>query len=165
MNIQLRITWYLVAVPFMNLAIAAPPNTAGAHTEILSALTKVVVRARIVAGAEPLVIPTCGTSDNQEPHLCTLGVGIEVETAHGWVAASLTPDIGSVPGGIPLDRTKAKTIEPGMNAEVRFTFDKQDYVLRAGQHVRLRIDTWSTEDSMRANGPKVSVVTRWFTFQ
>jgi hypothetical protein len=123
----------------------------------------IVVRQRIVAGAEPLVVPTCGPIENQEQSLCTLGVRIDVETARGWVPASLNSEIGSVPGGYPIEHGPVAVIAPGTASDFAFIINKQDYVLASGQRVRLRIATWQTEASLRAGGPKKEIMTSPFT--
>jgi hypothetical protein len=129
---------------------------------VLFARTLVVVDQRVVAGTQGLVVPMCDEGGETGP--CSLAVHIEVQSGRQWSAAPLSYAAG-VPGGIPLDRARVLKLEPGGSADLRISFLKRDYVFKAGQQVRLRLDTWLTEEAMRANKPALGVVTLPFSLE
>jgi len=161
MNIRRFLIPFAVAGACTGALFSEPPDGAQARVELVRVRTNIVVRQRIVAGAEALVVPTCGTAENQTLALCNLAVDIEVESLRGWGRAQLSY-IGSIPGGYPIEQGPVTVIQPGTVADFTFTIDKQDWVLVRGENVRLRIHTWPTEEAMRARGPKRDVVTAPF---
>jgi len=144
------------------LLVAAQSEGAQAQVEAVRVVNDTVVHERITAGADPVVVPTCGAMENQEMELCILGVDIEVESTQGWIPAPLNPNIGCIPGGYPLEQGPVKTIEPGTAADFTFSFSRVAYILRPKQQVRLRIHYWPTEESMRKHGAKRDLITSPF---
>jgi hypothetical protein len=159
MNIGRLMIRFAVAFTGMGVLAAGPPPSSEPRIEVVRVTNEIVVLQRIAAGDSQLVVPTCGAVGDQELSLCFLALDIEVESRGGWVRAPLNRDIGSVPGGYPIDQRPVKLIAPGTAAEFTFTIDKQDYVFKRGQQIRLRIHTWPTEESMRAHGPKQELIT------
>ena len=166
MNIDRYLVSFAVACAGIGLLVAEPTSkpssSARASVDVVRVRNIIVVRQRITAGVSQLVVPTCGADGDQDLSLCTLGVTIEVESDRGWIRAPLTPDIGSVPGGYPIEQGPVTMIAPGTAADFTFTIDKIAYVFKRGQRVRLRIHTWPTEESMRAHGPKQELITSPF---
>src|SRR5262245_27772815 len=154
-----RISSWVCIIASVSLGSAAPPGSSGPHVEVLFARTLVVVDQRVVAGAQGLVVPMC--DEGGESRRCSLAAHIEVQSGRQWSSAPLSYAAG-IPGGIPLDRAKVVKLDPGNSVELRVSFLRRDYVFKAGQQVRLRLDTWLTEEAMRANEPALSVVTSPF---
>jgi hypothetical protein len=89
---------------------------------------------------------------------------IEVQSGRRWVPASLSY-VAGVPGGMPLEQAKVIKVEPGSSANIRVMFLKRDYLLKSGQLVRLRVDTWPTEEAMRAKNPPLTLLTSPFSLE
>src|SRR5262245_40145952 len=134
-------TWACI-LGCVGLGLAASPDGPAPRVDVVFARNLIVVDQKVVAGAQGAVVPVCDVGG--EDLLCLLAVHIEVQSGPRWVPASLS-HVAGVPGGIPLERAKVIKVEPGASANIRVTFLKRDYLLKPGQLVRLRIDTWPTE--------------------
>ena len=128
------------------------------RVELHSVLTMVVTQVSFVADARGLALPMC------DDELCSLAVHIEVKSGNRWVSAPLSY-VAGIPGGIPLERAKFLTVDPGKSSKFEVRFIKRDYVVKPNQPVRLRIDTWVTEESFRAHEPAQPLVTSPFTIE
>src|SRR5262245_28745687 len=162
MNITRFLIPFAVVMASIGSPIAAPSGSSGARVEVVKVRNYLVVRQRIVAGESQLVVPTCDVSDDERRSLCILAVVIEVESDQGWVRAPLNREIGSVPGGYPIEQGPVTIIAPGTAADFTFTINKPSYVFSRGQQIRLRIHAWPTEESMRAKGPWQELITSPF---
>lgn len=103
-------------------------------------------------------VPTCGElrGDN---YLCDLAVHVEAETPQGWQPAKLKFD-SAVLGGIPPE--KGVVIEPGRAATFVCEFNADLFKLSKGQRLRLIVDTWSDEPSMKARKTPLRLVSPVF---
>jgi hypothetical protein len=146
------------------LLFAATAEVTHPSVELLRVRHLITVRQRITAGADPVVIPTCGTTEDRVLVLCVFGVEIEVKSAQSWVKAPLDP-ASPIPGDYPVEQQQATVVPAGTTAEFMFTFPKTAYILSPNQRLRLRISTWPTEESMRTRGPKRDLVTSPFTIE
>ena len=140
------------------LPVAIASEDLQTRVELDSVLSMVVTRLNIVADAQGLALPVC------EDTLCSLAVHIEVKSGQRWVPAPLSY-VAGIPGGIPLERAKFLRVEPGKSAQFEVRFIRRDYVVKPNQPVRLRIDTWLTEESFRSHEPARSLFTTPFTIE
>jgi hypothetical protein len=145
----------LAAVAGLYLAAAADGR---ARAELESVRNIVVARLKIVADARGLVLPMC---DND---LCSLAVHVEVKSGDRWAPAPLSYAAG-IPGGIPLERATFLRVEPNESKQFEVTFIRRDYVVKRNQQVRLRVDTWLSEESFRAHEPARPLSTAPFTIE
>lgn len=132
------------------------------RAELLRVRNDTVVPVRIDAGTTPVVVPTCNAAESQDPELCILAVELEVKSTSGWARAQLDPTICCLPGGHPIEKGPVRIVQPGTAVGFTYTFARDDYLLKRGQQVRLRIHTWPTEESMRAGGPEHDLITAPF---
>jgi hypothetical protein len=134
-----------------------------AHLSIgsIGTVPQIYVHIELQTSTEQLFVPYCGESEAGEGFLCTLGTHLEVQTGHAWHPVKLRAALG-VLGGLSLDRAKGIRIAPKSGAAFIFQFSRRYFVVNPGQRLRIVVDAWADEQSMRAGRPSIQLTSPAF---
>ena len=95
-----------------------------------------------------LLVPYCAKGEGGTETLCNLSIHIEVETRAEW--RPMKPRHREVVlGGIRPDKWKFRLIPAEQRRDFLFAFTKDDFAVHRGQRLRVVVDAWSDEQSMR----------------
>ena len=133
------------------MAQALPSQNASKPTaEVTSAQVSrsVSLRISVFSPEKDLLVPYCGEGEGGGESLCNLSIHVEVETREGW--RPMKPRFREVVlGGVPPDKWKFRLIPAGRRHDFYFVFTEDDFAVERGQRLRVVVDTWSDEQSMR----------------
>jgi len=118
-----------------------------------------VITVSVSSSDEKLVVPNCGQDLLGQESLCgpPFPTHLEVQTAKGWHSVGFrTPD--RVLGSLSPKIWKASEIPPGGHRKFVFLVSKDDFALETGQRVRIVVDAWHDEQSMRNGGKSLQIV-------
>jgi hypothetical protein len=121
------------------------------------------VTVSILAGDRDLIVPYCGLARSEEESLCgpPTPTRLEVHTAKGWRPVGLrTGD--AVLGALSPEVWKARLIPARKGHVFSLLFSKDDFAVERGQRLRLVIEAWPDEQSMRSGGRPIQLVTAAF---
>lgn len=125
------------------------PKAATVSIERVRAVPQIYVAVAIEAADRQLFVPYCGTSEGGENILCTAGTRLEVHTQGRWIPVKLRTTHG-VLGAARLGRAGGRRIESGSRATFLFQFSTHFYDVERGQRLRVVVDTWADEQSMKS---------------
>jgi len=115
------------------------------------------------ATGSTIVVPTCGADEKPPDELCGLAARLEVRSEGGWRAVGFRPGVGAVLGGLPMERWKVRVVPDGATTTFTFWFATHAGLdLRRGDRLRIAVDTWPDERSMRAGASPTQVRTPEF---
>lgn len=120
-----------------------------------------LVRVRLVVRnttSSPIVVPKCGERAGT-PMLCGLATHLEVMTEHGWKQAEPAKERG-VLGGLPI--TVGVSVMPDYEKTFEWEFASNLFTIGRGAQVRLLLDTWRDEPSMKTEKPALLIPTGGF---
>jgi hypothetical protein len=134
-------------------------NVSDAH-----AITEVNVVMTLQTLNQQVVIPYCDDVMGTIKSLCTLdgGAHLEVLTNQGWRVVKQRKTLGVV-GGLPWDAVRSATIPANSNVDLRYKFSRRYFEVEPGQKLRLVIDTWSDEKSMKNREKGIELTSPSFT--
>jgi hypothetical protein len=116
-------------------------------------LTDLSARVRLVveihATDSSVFVPVCGADDFGVPLLCSASTRPEVRAGEGWRPAEPRPTCGILTAGPPA-RLGGCLIAPGTRHRFYFEFSVADFEISVGDSLRIVVDTWSDEESMKA---------------
>jgi hypothetical protein len=140
----------------------AKPNV---QVNYVRAWRMVGVEVSILAGDQDLIVPYCGGGGPGEAALESLcgpptPTRLEVQTAKGWRPVGLRYD--AVLGALSRDVWEARQIPARKGHVFKFHFSKDDFAVKSGQRLRLVIDAWPDEQSMRSGGRPIQLTTTPF---
>ncbi len=146
--------------PLVLLGVAWPISAESqakpaAELEIRGVLAWVNVGLDLHTLEEHLFVPYCGEMEGV-PILCMTAVRLEVETKQGWRPAGLRTTYG-VLGGTALDRASGKVVAPRTRTSFVFRFSRRFFEVEAGQRLRVVVDAWPDEESMRTGGRRIQL--------
>jgi hypothetical protein len=120
------------------------------------------VTVSIFAGDQDLIVPYCGLSASSEESLCgpPTPTRLEVQTAKGWRPVGLRYDAAL--GALSPEVWKARLIPARKWHVFSLLFSKDDFAVKSGQRLRLVIDAWPDEQSMRSGGRPIELTTTAF---
>lgn len=124
--------------------------------------TSLAVEIRLFSAAQDMVVPYCGEGEGGSLTLCNLAVRLERETRNGWRRVGLR-HADAVLGGVPAEKWRFRLIAAGRWHDFHFLFPKDDFAVERGQRLRVVVDTWSGEPSMRSGQPPLRVASAIFT--
>jgi hypothetical protein len=124
-------------------------QSAQLEVENVHAVPQVYVDIRLRASEKPIFVPYCGESEGGEKVLCTVATHLEVKTKDGWRPAKLRITFG-VLGALSLSHARGVQIAPKSSASFSFQFSRRFFEVDSGQQLRVRVDAWSDEQSMKA---------------
>jgi hypothetical protein len=121
------------------------------------------VTVSIFAGDRDLVVPYCWGGGSEVESLCgpPTPTRLEVQTTKGWRQVGLrTHD--AVLGALSPEVWKARLIPAGKRRVFELHFSKDEFAVETGQRLRLVVDAWPDEQSMRSGGRSVQLTTTAF---
>ena len=120
---------------------------------------RVSVHVIISAAQRDLFVPYCGESGGTQS-LCGPGAPthLEVNTGHAWHAVAFRRHTGAVLGGVPATEWKTQSIPAGSSHDFLIAFPKDDFGLEQGQRLRLVIDTWYDQESLKNGASPIRLV-------
>jgi hypothetical protein len=122
----------------------------------VKAIPQVYVPLSLHTSDEQLFVPYCG-GWNEEKLLCTSATAhLEVYTKKGWEPAELKTSY-AVFGAPPINRASGILIAPNSSAAFTFQFSTLFFNVARGQQLRVIVDTWHDEQSMRAGKPSIAL--------
>jgi hypothetical protein len=124
-------------------------QVAQVEVENVQAVPQVFVDLRLRASEEPIFVPCCWESEGGEKLLCTVATHLEAKTKDGWHSAKLRTTFG-VLGGLSLSHARGIKIASNSTASFSFQFSTRFFEVHPGQQVRVRVDVWFDEQSMKA---------------
>jgi hypothetical protein len=131
------------------LAAQEVPKAATLSIERVRSVPQIYVSIGIETTDRPLFVPYCGTSEGGERILCTAGTRLEVQVQGGWIPVKRKTTHG-VLGAAQLDRTGGRLIEPQSRATFLLQFSTHFFDVAPGQRLRVVVDTWADETSMKS---------------
>ncbi len=130
----------------------------GASLVVVTTKTLVEVSLHLQTSQEPLFVPYCKKSDNDEDSLCT--GRLEAQTPDGWRSASLKPGLGATLAGVIS--TGRRLISPGHGAMFTFGFSPDIFAVTHGQRLRVVVDASPADQSMGGGGQSVRLASTPF---
>jgi hypothetical protein len=121
-----------------------------AQLQIRGVLPWINVGLELHTLGEHMFVPYCGEMEGV-PILCMTAVRMEVEAKQGWRPANLRTTFG-VLGGMTLDRASGKVVAPSTTVFFVFRFSRRFFEVDPGQRLRVVVDAWADEESMRSGG-------------
>ena len=119
--------------------------------ESILAVPQIYVSLRLTTLERQVFVPYCGESEYGEKILCTLGTHLEVQTSQGWRPAKLRTTYG-VLGAVRLGHASGSLIGPKDGAPFIFQFSRRFFEVEPGQQLRVIVDVWPDEQSMKTSG-------------
>jgi hypothetical protein len=127
----------------------------------VDAVRSVSFEITVVSGQKDIVVPYCGLGEGGGETLCNLSIHIEVESKDGW--HPIKPRYREVVlGGVPPDKWNPQVIPAGQWHNFDFGFSKNDFDVEAGQHLRIVVDAWPDEPSMRIGRNPIKLTSTTF---
>lgn len=123
----------------------------------IRAVPQVYVSLRLRTSDQQVFVPFCGESESGGKILCALGAHLQVRTSKGWRPAKLRTTYG-VLGASLLERAGGSLIPPKSGESFDFQFSRRFFKVEAGQQLRVVVDTWPDEQSMKTPGRSIQLV-------
>jgi hypothetical protein len=123
---------------------------------VLTHQVRVGVEVQPPASGQQLFVPYCVEHELGDRVLCVVGSRLEVQAEDGWRPA-LPRQEGTALAGIPLRRARGRAVPPGSTEHFIFEFSKDFLAVDAGQRLRIVVDVWRTEESMRAGDASIKL--------
>jgi hypothetical protein len=147
----------LFAIPLPLHAQSDADQTAQLEVESVQAVPQVFVNIQLRVPKQPMFIPYCGEAEGGEKVLCTGATHLEVRTKEGWRPAKLRTTFG-VLGALSLQRARGVQIAPKSGASFSFQFSRRFFEVDPGQQLRVVLDAWSDQQSMKAGGRRMQLI-------
>jgi len=138
-----------------------PKQVAQLEVGTVQAVPQVYVSLRLRTSDQQVFIPYCGVSEGADKILCTLGVHLQVQTSKGWRPAKLRTTYG-VLGALLLGKAGGTLIAPRSGASFDFQFSRRFFEVEPGQRLRVVVDVWTDEQSMKSGGPSIQLISPAF---
>ena len=130
-----------------------PGQSHSAQTQVGITSTRsfrtVEVDVMLTAHDEQLIVPYCGEEEGGLRVLCALGTQLQARVGKHWHPVGFR-DAGAEGGGVPLKTARASVVAPGTAAHYLFRCNMDFLALESGQPLRLIVNTWPNEGSMRS---------------
>jgi len=152
------ILWALVACAAGPTLLAQQAETAApkAQLTVKTVVPQVEVVVEIQSAGQHLVVPVCGETEYGTAILCVPGARLEVQTQEGWRPAKLRTTYGAL-GGPPGGRIAGRAIAPKSRDSFVFVFSRRFFEVEVGQRLRVSVDAWPDEQSMRSGGQSIQL--------
>jgi hypothetical protein len=140
-----------------------PGETASAKARLVvkNVVPQIDVVVELQAGGEQAVVPVCGETEYGTPILCILKTRLQVQTRGGWRPVRLRTTYG-VLGGSPEGRITGKVVQPMGKGTFVFVFSRRYFDVEVGQRLRILVDAWPDEQSMRSRGTPIQMASTPF---
>jgi hypothetical protein len=136
---------------------AQSPSAPPARVAVAGVIPLINVRVQLEATEGSIAVPYCGETEYGTPLLCGQAVRLEVETPQGWRPPKPRTSLGIL-ADPPAGRIRALIIAPKTKRSLIFAFGRGFVEVSAGQQLRVVVDVWPDEQSMRSGG-KASQIT------
>jgi hypothetical protein len=147
------ITWLsLITPPACSQSKSNPTAIAFGH-DIESFVT---ISVDVHSGDKEILIPYCGIKESEKLYLCNLAYRIEVKASEGW---PLGKNFVFDTGGRPPDKWKIKHIPAGDWEPFYLQINLGMFNVYKGQTLRVIIDTWRDERSLRTGKNAIKLTT------
>jgi hypothetical protein len=114
----------------------------------IKVVSEIYVPLIVHSSDSSLYIPYCGKMEGGEQILCNSGAHLEVFINKKWSSAQLRTTYGIL-GAIPLVKSEGTVIDPKSKAAFLFQFSRRFYEVEPGQYLRIVIEAWPDEQSMK----------------
>lgn len=121
------------------------------------AIPQIAVYIEIQAGKEQVVVARCGETLARMPILCTSRTRLEVQTQEGWKTARLRTAYG-VLGGPPRGQETGMLVPGNERTSFAYVFSRRFFEVDSGQMLRVVVDTWPDEKSLKDGRPSGQLV-------
>jgi len=121
---------------------------------------QVYVSLRLRASDRQLFVPYCGkleVGSRTTTTLCTAGTHLEVQHGAEWLPAKLRRTFGILGGERRLDLADVSLVAPRTQVEVEYLFSRRYFEVEPGQKLRVIVDVWPDEQSMRSGGKSTQI--------
>jgi hypothetical protein len=124
------------------------------------AVHSVSIKIRVFSGDKDVFVPYCGQSEGGTEFLCgpPAPTHLEVQTANGWRPVRLRTN-DAVLGRLSPERWDIRPIPAGGWHDFLFGLSKDDLAIEGGQRLRLVVDAWPDEQSVRSGGRPIQLAT------
>jgi len=137
------------------------PSTPTVRVSRVEAVRSVSFEINVVSGQKDIVVPYCGVGEGGSEGLCSLAIHIEVESKEGW--HRIKPRYREVVlGGVPPDKWNPLVIPAKHGHDFAFGFSKNDFAVERGQRLRVVVDAWPDEPSMRTGRDPIKLTSAAF---
>jgi hypothetical protein len=136
------------------------PRQAGPEVEVGKVIPEILVNLKFSTGETALFVPRCGEWEGT-PIMCDLGVHLQVHSPLGWYPARLRTTF-AILGGAALGQFGGRLIPPRTEAHVVFLFSRRYFDVEPGQELRLIVDSWADEESMKKGALPTRLASRAF---
>lgn len=110
-----------------------------------------------------VVIPHCGQDGETGHALCSGVAYLEVLTGKTWARAKPRKGLLAVLGVSSKDEFKPVTIAPGRSEHFVFMFSPEFFGIPKGEHLRIKVGAWMSEDAMREHDADTTFVSPVFS--
>jgi len=117
------------------------------------------IGVRLFASENPLCVPVCEREEGGRGILCGLATHLEQHTARGWRRARVRD--ASLTGRNPR-LASAETIPVAGNEMFSFAFSTDIFAIPPGARLRVVVDAWPSEKSLREGAPPIQVTSPEF---
>jgi hypothetical protein len=140
----------------------------------VGAIPQIYVSLRLRAPDKQIFVPYCGQSKigtwdkslfapyqsqavaNTTRILCTAGTHLQVRSGAEWVPAGARTTFGIL-GRLPLDLADGVLIAPGSELSFEYEFSRRYFQVEPGQLLRVIVDLWPDEESMKSGRPSTKI--------
>jgi len=119
----------------------------GIRIENFGDVPSVLVRVKLSAGDQSLVVPCCGVTKAGEKLLCLDSAHLQYRIAGQWRPVLLRRSFGIL-GAKPAPFATT-TVAAHESSSLVFLFSRRFFVVHPSQRLRLIVDTWPDQDSAR----------------
>ena len=147
-----RFLW--IGVIFLLSLVSGRSATTLSHAELdgiknedFGDIPSVLVKLKLAAEDQPLVVPYCGLTKSGEKLLCLGSTHLQYRTAGQWRRVPLRRSFGIL--GAQAAPFAAAAVPPHESMSFVFLFSRRFFVVLPGQRLRLIVDTWPDQDSAR----------------
>ncbi len=119
----------------------------------------VEVELWLYTAGDPLFVPYCGKEESGGEVLCGLGAHLQLWTSKGWRKAEVRN--ATLTGRDPR-KAEGRLIPPRSKGSFTLVFSTDAFGIPPGTRLRVVVDAWANEDSMRSGAPPTQVTSPEF---
>jgi hypothetical protein len=155
----LCVTIILLGIPSVLFGQEAPrPSLQLARVHLTQWVS---VQLTVFSPQRDLIVPYCGETEGGTRALCNLPTHLEVETKNGWRPVKLR-HMDAVLGGVSVVYWKIQRISAGGRHDFSFGFPQNEYAVEHGQLLRVLVDAWPDEESMKTGERSIQLASASF---
>jgi len=115
----------------------------------------------VIAVDQNLTVPFCGENEGGTRLLCSLPTQLEIKTTRGWVSAKVKNN-NLILGGAPVDKWEAGLIKKQQYKQFVFMIPIDEFNIEPESELRLVVDAWPDEASMRSGKNPLKLISAVF---